>query len=75
MSDLLQNLKNIDIELYDRQIRTFGLEAITKISTSSVMIIGLQGGLGTEVGKNLALGGENCFNTSKAHCLIPLSTP
>lgn len=48
---------DIDINLYDRQVRTYGLDAIKKISSSSVLIIGLENGLATEVGKNLALGG------------------
>ncbi len=48
---------NIDNNLYDRQIRTYGEEAVKKMSTSSVLIMGLAGGLGTEIGKNLALGG------------------
>ena len=48
---------DIDINLYDRQIRTYGYEAITKITSSSVLIYGLNKGLGTEIGKNLALGG------------------
>jgi ubiquitin-activating enzyme E1 len=49
----------IDISLYDRQIRTYGLVAIEKITTSSVLIVGLAKGLGTEIAKNLALGGIN----------------
>ena len=48
---------NIDNNLYDRQIRTYGEEAVKKMSASSVLIMGLAGGLGTEIGKNLALGG------------------
>ena len=48
---------NIDKNLYDRQIRTYGEEAVKKMSASSVLIMGLAGGLGTEIGKNLALGG------------------
>ena len=47
----------IDINLYDRQVRTYGIEAVKKITTSSVLIMGLSKGLGTEIGKNLALGG------------------
>ena len=47
----------IDNDLYDRQMRTYGLEASTKILNSSVMIIGLGKGLGTEIGKNLSLCG------------------
>lgn len=49
----------LDINLYDRQIRTYGLAAVHKITTSSVLIYGLSKGLGTEVAKNLALGGIN----------------
>ena len=48
---------NLDINLYDRQIRTYGEEAVNKMSTSSVIIIGLESGLSTEIAKNLALGG------------------
>ena len=47
----------IDTKLYDRQIRTYGIEAMEKINSSSVLIIGLAKGLGTEIAKNLALGG------------------
>jgi len=48
---------SIDYELYDRQIRTFGKDATIKINSSSVTIIGLEKGLGTEIAKNLALCG------------------
>jgi ubiquitin-activating enzyme E1 len=51
------NKSNIDNNLYDRQIRTYGEEAVKKMSASSILIMGLGGGLGTEIGKNLALGG------------------
>lgn len=51
------NNNNIDNNLYDRQIRTYGVEAVKKMSNSSVLIMGLAGGLGTEIAKNLALGG------------------
>lgn len=47
----------IDINLYDRQIRTYGVDAVIKMSSSSVLVIGLAGGIATEVCKNLALGG------------------
>ena len=53
MSDSTQ----IDINLYDRQVRTYGIEAVKLMTTSSVLIYGLEGGLATEVAKNLALGG------------------
>ena len=45
------------MNLYDRQIRTYGMDAVLKMTSSSVLIYGLEGGLATEVGKNLALGG------------------
>ena len=47
----------LDINLYDRQIRTYGLEAVQMMNSSSILIYGLAKGMGTEVGKNLALGG------------------
>ena len=49
----------IDTGLYDRQIRTYGYEAVKKMTSSSVVIIGLENGLATEIAKNLALGGIN----------------
>jgi ubiquitin-activating enzyme E1 len=55
---LMSNITtNIDNNLYDRQIRTYGVEAVKKMTQSSVLIYGLAKGLGTEVAKNLALGG------------------
>lgn len=42
---------------YDRQIRTYGKKAVQQISNSSVLIYGLNKGLGTEVAKNLTLSG------------------
>jgi len=50
-------MSTIDNLLYDRMIRTYGTEAVEKMTTSSILIYGLEKGLGTEVGKNLALGG------------------
>ena len=52
-------LFEIDTGLYDRQIRTYGYEAVKKMTSSSVVIIGLENGLATEIAKNLALGGIN----------------
>jgi len=49
--------QNIDMNIYDRQMRTFGIDASKKICNSSACIIGLNGGYGTEVSKNLALCG------------------
>lgn len=49
-------------EKYDRQIRTFGIKATEKINTSNVYLYGLEGGLGTEIAKNLVLSGiKNLF--------------
>ena len=44
-----------DNDLYDRQIRTLGEDANQKIFSSSVVIIGLENGLATEILKNLCL--------------------
>jgi molybdopterin/thiamine biosynthesis adenylyltransferase len=53
----MTNNIDIDINLYDRQIRTYGLESLKKITNSSVLIFGLNKGLGTEISKNLTLSG------------------
>jgi ubiquitin-activating enzyme E1 len=52
MSNIHENM-----EIYDRQMRTFGIDATKKINSSRVYLIGLEGGLGTEVAKNLVLSG------------------
>jgi ubiquitin-activating enzyme E1 len=49
----------INYELYDRQIRTYGVNASIKINNSSVLCIGLKKGLATEVLKNLVIMGVN----------------
>ena len=46
-----------DLTRFDRQNRTYGKDATIKLSTSSVLIIGHQGGLSTETCKNLLLSG------------------
>ena len=51
-----------DLSKYDRQLRTFGIEATQKINESVVNLIGLEGGLGTEVAKNLVLSGIKQLN-------------
>jgi len=52
----------MNYEYYDNQIRTLGLEAVIKLSNSSVAIIGLTKGLAAEVLKNLILCGvQNLF--------------
>jgi ubiquitin-activating enzyme E1 len=50
-------MTEIDTSLYDRQIRTYGVDALKKITNSSITIVGLENGLSTEIVKNLALGG------------------
>lgn len=45
------------MDKYDRQMRTFGIDATKKINSSVVYIIGLEGGLGSEIAKNLVLSG------------------
>ena len=47
----------MDSELYDRQLRAYGLNSLKNISESKVIIKGLSGGLATELTKNLALTG------------------
>ena len=48
---------NTNMDMYDRQMRTFGVDATKKINSSRVYLIGLEGSLGTEVAKNLVLSG------------------
>lgn len=48
--------------LYDRQIRTYGLDASTKLHSSIVYIIGTNNPYTMEVCKNLALTGVNTIN-------------
>ncbi|KAH7820121.1 putative Ubiquitin-like modifier-activating enzyme 1 A (Uba1A) [Monocercomonoides exilis] len=47
---------NKQLQRYDRQIHTFGLDAMQKISTSSVLISGMNG-VGVEIAKNVILSG------------------
>ena len=51
--------KNMGMERYDRQNRTYGEEATMKLATSVAIIIGLSGGLATETCKNLVLSGTS----------------
>lgn len=46
----------IDTNLYSRQIGTFGLETMAKLTKMKVLIIGMRG-LGVEIAKNLILAG------------------
>ena len=53
-----QEEPKIDMNLYSRQIGTFGMEAMGKLVKLKVLIIG-QRGLGVETAKNLILAGPN----------------
>jgi len=46
----------LDTNLYSRQIGTFGLETMAKLTKMKVLIIGMRG-LGVEIAKNLILAG------------------
>jgi ubiquitin-activating enzyme E1 len=46
-----------DTTLYDRQSRTYGLDATYKLQSSTIYIIGLKNGYASEICKNLALSG------------------
>lgn len=49
-------MKNIDTNLYSRQIRTYGLETMLKLQNLRILLFGMRG-LGTEIAKNLILSG------------------
>ncbi|CAJ0574747.1 unnamed protein product, partial [Mesorhabditis spiculigera] len=67
-------------EIYDRQIRLWGMEAQNKLRNASVLVIGLSG-LGAEIVKNLMLAGLNALtimddkkataDDKKANFLLP----
>ena len=46
----------IDLNLYSRQVGVFGLEAMGKLITLDVLVVGLRG-VGVEAAKNLILAG------------------
>jgi len=46
-----------NLSMYDRQNRTYGIDATKSLTTSTVVVIGLSGGLATETCKNLILSG------------------
>jgi ubiquitin-like 1-activating enzyme E1 A len=50
-----------EAELYDRQIRLWGLDAQKRLRSSRVCVVGM-GGLGCEVSKNLVLSGVKSLN-------------
>ena len=54
---IVMSVEQINMSLYDRQVRTFGVKASQNLSKSRVYLYGLEGGLGGEIAKNLALSG------------------
>ena len=49
-------MNKIDTNLYSRQIRTFGIDTVSKLKNLRILIIGLRG-LGIEIAKNIILSG------------------
>ena len=68
-------MKLLDTILYDRQIRTYGLDACEKILLSSVLVINLSKGLGTEICKNLMLSGVNTIYLFDNEIIKSYETP
>ena len=46
----------IDTNLYSRQIRTFGMDTVSKLKNLRILIVGMRG-LGIEIAKNIVLSG------------------
>jgi ubiquitin-like 1-activating enzyme E1 A len=55
---MMELLGEAQAELYDRQIRVWGIEAQARMNSSRVLICGMKG-LHAEVAKNLVLAGVN----------------
>ncbi|KAF7506207.1 E1 ubiquitin-activating protein [Endocarpon pusillum] len=57
-SEAIESMKNGDIDesLYSRQLYVLGHEAMKRMGSSNVLIVGLKG-LGAEIAKNIALAG------------------
>jgi ubiquitin-activating enzyme E1 len=53
---MVEKTQEIDMDLYSRQIGTFGMEAMGKLMQLKTLIVGLRG-LGVETAKNLILAG------------------
>ena len=49
-------MKDIDTNLYSRQIKTYGIDTMSKLQNLKILIIGMRG-LGVEIAKNLVLTG------------------
>jgi ubiquitin-activating enzyme E1 len=53
---MVEKTQEIDMDLYSRQIGTFGMEAMGKLMQLKTLIVGMRG-LGVETAKNLILAG------------------
>ncbi|XP_050307205.1 SUMO-activating enzyme subunit 1 [Anthonomus grandis grandis] len=53
-----QKLSAVEAELYDRQIRLWGIESQERLRASNVLLIGVRG-VGSEIAKNILLSGIN----------------
>ena len=63
-------MESIDINLYSRQIKAYGIETMKDLSKLTILIIGIRG-LGLEVAKNLILSGPKEVNIYDPHkCTI-----
>jgi ubiquitin-activating enzyme E1 len=49
-------MKNIDTDLYSRQIKAYGIETMSKLQNLRILILGMRG-LGAEIAKNIILSG------------------
>lgn len=56
VEDKMEAITEDEAELYDRQIRLWGLDAQRRLRAASVLLIGLKG-LGAEIAKNIILSG------------------
>ncbi len=64
------NMKELDTNLYSRQILTYGLDTMRTIIEMKILVIGLRG-LGIEIAKNLILSGPKEVSISdKKICTI-----
>jgi ubiquitin-like 1-activating enzyme E1 A len=55
-AEIINEISEDEAQIYDRQIRLWGLEAQNRLRKSSILLVGM-GGLGAEVSKNLMLSG------------------
>ena len=54
-------MENLDINLYSRQIKAYGIETMKDLSKLTILIVGIRG-LGLETAKNLMLSGPKEIN-------------